>query len=60
MSLRIQSVCIDTTDPAGLATFWERALGWRRTFDEPDEVVLEHWLETEGRFRGHPDGYVNC
>ena len=41
MSLRIQCLCIDTTDPAGLATFWEQALGWRRTFDEPDEVVLE-------------------
>ena len=41
MSLRIQCLCIDTTDPAGLAAFWEQALGWRRTFDEPDEVVLE-------------------
>jgi hypothetical protein len=41
MSLRIQSLCIDTTDPAGLATFWEQALGWRRTYEEPDEVVLE-------------------
>jgi hypothetical protein len=41
MSLRIQSLCIDTTDPAGLATLWEQALGWRRTYEEPDEVVLE-------------------
>ena len=41
MSLRIQSLCIDTTEPAALAAFWEQALGWRRTYDEPDEVVLE-------------------
>ncbi len=41
MSLRIQCLCVDTTDPAGLAAFWEQALGWRRTFDSPDEVVLE-------------------
>jgi hypothetical protein len=41
MSLRIQSLCIDTTEPAALAAFWEHALGWRRTYDEPDEVVLE-------------------
>jgi predicted enzyme related to lactoylglutathione lyase len=40
MSLRIQCLCVDTTDPAGLATFWEEVLGWRRTYDEPDEVVL--------------------
>jgi hypothetical protein len=41
MSVRIQCVCIDTTDPGALATFWEQALGWRRTFDEPDEVCIE-------------------
>jgi hypothetical protein len=41
VSVRIQSLCIDTTDPAGLAVFWEQALGWRRTYDHPDEVVLE-------------------
>jgi predicted enzyme related to lactoylglutathione lyase len=41
MSLRWQCVCVDTTDPARLAPFWEAALGWRRTHDTPDEVVLE-------------------
>ena len=41
MSLRIQCVCVDTADPSGLADFWERALGWRRTFENEDEVVLE-------------------
>jgi len=41
MSLRIQCLCVDTADPSGLADFWERALGWRRTFENEDEVVLE-------------------
>jgi catechol 2,3-dioxygenase-like lactoylglutathione lyase family enzyme len=41
MSLRIQCLCFDTADPAKLAAFWESALGWRRTHDEEDQVVLE-------------------
>jgi hypothetical protein len=41
MSLRFQAVCVDSTDPAPVAAFWEATLGWRRTFDEPDEIVLE-------------------
>jgi hypothetical protein len=41
MSLRIQCLSVDTADPAGLARFWESALGWRRTFEESDQVVLE-------------------
>jgi catechol 2,3-dioxygenase-like lactoylglutathione lyase family enzyme len=41
MSIRIQCLCLDTTDPARLASFWEAALGWRRTYDKDDEVVLE-------------------
>lgn len=41
MSLRIQCLCVDATDPASLAGFWESALGWRRTFENADEVVLE-------------------
>lgn len=41
MSLRWQCACIDSTDPATDATFWERALGWRRSHEEPDVVVLE-------------------
>lgn len=41
MDLRIQCVCVDTTDPARLASFWESALGWRRTHEEAEEVVLE-------------------
>jgi predicted enzyme related to lactoylglutathione lyase len=39
--LRIQCLCVDTADPARLAEFWQSALGWRRTYEEPDEVVLE-------------------
>jgi hypothetical protein len=34
-------LCIDTADPAGLAGFWQSALGWRCTFQRDDEVVLE-------------------
>jgi len=41
MTLRIQCVCIDTTDPARLASFWQSALGWRRTYERDHEVVLE-------------------
>lgn len=41
MSIRIQCLCIDTTDPASLAAFWAQALGWRQTSAEEDEIVLE-------------------
>ena len=41
MDIRIQCLCIDSTDPPKVAAFWEEALGWRRTFDEDDEIVLE-------------------
>ena len=41
VTLRIQCLCIDTVDPARLATFWQSALGWRRTHEVADEVVLE-------------------
>jgi hypothetical protein len=41
MSIRIQCVSIDTTDPARLAEFWAAALGWRITESELDEVAIE-------------------
>lgn len=41
MSIRIQSISVDTTDPAALARFWQAALGWRITEEDADEVVLE-------------------
>lgn len=41
MDIRIQCLCIDTRDPATTAAFWQSALGWRRTFEEDDQVCLE-------------------
>ena len=41
MQLRIQCLCVDTADPARLAAFWQSALGWRRTHEQDDQVVLE-------------------
>ena len=41
MSIRWQCICVDSTDPSRIAPFWEQALGWRRTYDSPDEIVLE-------------------
>jgi hypothetical protein len=41
MSIRIQCMCVDSTDPARLADFWQSALGWRRTHEEDKEIVLE-------------------
>ena len=41
MGIRIQCLCIDARDPAAIAAFWQAALGWRRTFEKEDEVVLE-------------------
>ncbi len=40
-TLRWQCLCLDSTDPQRVATFWEQALGWRRTYDAAHEVVLE-------------------
>ncbi len=41
MEIRIQCLCIDTADPGRIASFWESALGWRRTFEEEGQVCLE-------------------
>lgn len=41
MGLRVQCLAIDSADPDALAAFWAAALGWRRTYAEADEVVLE-------------------
>ncbi len=41
MDLRIQCLCIDTTDPSELAAFWQAALGWRRTYENETSIVLE-------------------
>jgi hypothetical protein len=41
MDIRIQCLCVDAAEPKKIASFWEAALGWRRTFDEDDEVCIE-------------------
>ncbi|MBI1377564.1 MAG: VOC family protein [Frankiales bacterium] len=41
MPLRVQCLSIDAHDPAPVADFWQQALGWRRTYEDADEIVLE-------------------
>ena len=41
MSIRIQCVCVDANDPAAQARWWAEALGWRITYEDPAEYVLE-------------------
>jgi len=43
MTLRWQCVVVDCSDPERVATFWQAALGWRRTHtsDDGGEIVLE-------------------
>jgi hypothetical protein len=41
MTLRMQCLVVDCADTGVVAGFWEAALGWRRTHDTPDQIVLE-------------------
>ena len=41
MTLGIQCIDVDANDPSSIATFWQEALGWRRTHETADEIVLE-------------------
>jgi len=41
MGIRIQCLCIDAREPTSIASFWQSALGWRRTYEKDDQVVLE-------------------
>ena len=41
MSLHWQSLNVDAMSPASLARWWADLLGWRITYEETDEVVLE-------------------
>jgi catechol 2,3-dioxygenase-like lactoylglutathione lyase family enzyme len=41
MALRWQNVVIDCADPAALARWWAEVLGWRLTYADDDEHVLE-------------------
>ena len=39
--MRIQCLNIDCADPSPVAAFWQAALGWRRTHETADQIVLE-------------------
>jgi catechol 2,3-dioxygenase-like lactoylglutathione lyase family enzyme len=41
MAIRLQCVCVDSNDADRLGRFWADVLGWRRTYEDDDEVVLE-------------------
>ena len=41
VTLTIQCFNLDSPDPFRTASFWQQALGWRRTYETADEVVLE-------------------
>ncbi len=41
MAIRLQALSIDARDPMALAPFWAQALGWRTTYEDPDEVAVE-------------------
>ncbi len=41
MTLRWQCIDVDSADPRRAADFWQEALGWRRTHESDQEVVLE-------------------
>lgn len=55
MQLDVDTLVVDTPDPDRLARFWEQLLGWGRTHDEPDEVVLS---PADGR--GTPILFARC
>jgi hypothetical protein len=37
----MQAVAVDALDPEPVARFWAAALGWRITYESPDEWVIE-------------------
>lgn len=41
VNIRIQCICVDSSEPDRAARFWETALRWRRTFEDSDQVCLE-------------------
>ena len=41
VTVRWQSFCLDSAEPQTIAPFWAQVMGWRVTYDTPDEVVLE-------------------
>jgi predicted enzyme related to lactoylglutathione lyase len=40
MTIRVESVCIDASDPKGLSRFWSELLGWEVAEEDEDSVVL--------------------
>jgi len=40
MTLRFDSVCIDSTDPGPLAHWWAELLGWQLTEVDDDEISV--------------------
>jgi predicted enzyme related to lactoylglutathione lyase len=41
VDIRIQGVVVDAADCERLARFWSEALGWRITYQSPDEWEIE-------------------
>ena len=41
MPMRIQCLVVDCHDPDAVATFWEAALAWRRTYETAGQIALE-------------------
>ena len=41
MGLRWQAIVVDAADPGALGRWWAELLGWRLTYEDDDEVVLE-------------------
>jgi catechol 2,3-dioxygenase-like lactoylglutathione lyase family enzyme len=54
--LRFTTTTLSTRDPASLASFYERLLGWERAVDEPGWVLLREASAEEGHRIGiHED-----
>jgi hypothetical protein len=47
-TFRVSSTVLGAPDPAGLASFYERLLGWERRVDEPEWVVIKPPGSTTG------------
>jgi predicted enzyme related to lactoylglutathione lyase len=41
MGSSVHQVTIDSSDPSGLASFWEQVLDYRRTYEDGDMVEIE-------------------
>jgi predicted enzyme related to lactoylglutathione lyase len=41
MTLRVQALSFDAHDPQAQARWWAEVLGWRVTYEDPEEYVIE-------------------